>query len=241
MKFSTTTVFTTMIATASAFAPTSPKTASTTTSLSAEKSEALPFLERPAILDGTYPGDAGFDPLGLARNEIALESYRSAEIKHARLAMLAAAGWPLSELFDRKIANFLDMEPIVDASERAPSVLNGGLDRVSPLYWAAVLAGASYIEYIDLQKNDQASFPGDFGWDPLGLYPGDEEGQRRMQLAEIKNGRTAMVSFGFVVQCSAVSLETNNKLASKHRAGCHYSLCFPGVCPEVRCRRRNTQ
>ena len=45
--------------------------------------------------------DVGFDPLGFAKNKEDLLNYREAEIKHARLAMLAAAGWPLSELFGK--------------------------------------------------------------------------------------------------------------------------------------------
>ena len=32
------------------------------------KSKALPFLDQPAALDGTMPGDFGFDPLGLTEN-----------------------------------------------------------------------------------------------------------------------------------------------------------------------------
>ena len=32
------------------------------------------------------------------------ERYREAEIKHARLAMLAAAGWPLAELWHGPLA-----------------------------------------------------------------------------------------------------------------------------------------
>jgi len=38
-------------------------------------------------------------------------------------------------------------------------------------------------------------------FDPLGLYPADEQGQKRMELAEIKHGRLAMVAVvGYVVQ-----------------------------------------
>lgn len=86
MKFFTATVFATMMATTSAFAPTTQKqqATSTSTSLNAEKSKALPFLERPALLDGTYAGDAGFDPLGFADNEEKLFQYREAEIKVRR-------------------------------------------------------------------------------------------------------------------------------------------------------------
>lgn len=43
---------------------------------------------RSPILDGTFPGDFGFDPLGFVKTEDDLLWYREAEIKHARLAML---------------------------------------------------------------------------------------------------------------------------------------------------------
>ena len=43
--------------------------------------------------------------------------------------------------------------------------------------------------------------PGDFGFDPLRLYPKDETDQFRMQLAEIKHGRLAMIAItGFAAQ-----------------------------------------
>ena len=51
-------------------------------------SQSLPFMERPAILNGALAGDVGFDPLGFAKTEEDLMNYREAEIKHARLAML---------------------------------------------------------------------------------------------------------------------------------------------------------
>jgi hypothetical protein len=53
-----------------------------------QMSESLPFLVRPAALDGTMVGDVGFDPLGFAKSKRDLLYYREAEIKHARLAML---------------------------------------------------------------------------------------------------------------------------------------------------------
>ena len=96
------------------------------------QSQSLPFLPRPVFLDGTLAGDVGFDPLGFAKSESDLMNYREAEIKHARLAMLAAAGWPLSELFDKKIATVLGMDPLLDSADRVPSLLNGGLGKVSP-------------------------------------------------------------------------------------------------------------
>jgi hypothetical protein len=160
-----------------------------------EKSQSIPFLDRPPALDGSLAGDVGFDPLGFAKTSEDLMKYREAEIKHARLAMLAAAGWPISELFDRKIANLIGAAPAL-VDDRAPSILNGGLGKISPLYWVACLAGAAAIDLygIMVASKKPGYIPGNLGFDPLGVYPKDAEGKRWMELAEIKNGRLAMIA-----------------------------------------------
>lgn len=167
-------------------------------------SQSMPFMARPAALTGALAGDVGFDPLGFAKSEEDLMNYREAEVKHARLAMLAAAGWPISEVFDKKIATALSMSPLVDAADRAPSVLNGGLGKVSPVYWIGCIGAAAAVEFYGINKaksGDESYFPGSLGFDPLGVYPKEKEGQQRMQLAEIKNGRLAMIAiFGFAIQ-----------------------------------------
>jgi hypothetical protein len=229
MKLSAAIILATL-AGASAFAPAANKASSTSLRMSdavppefqapkarlPKMSKSIPFLERPLSLDGSMAGDVGFDPLGFAKSKEDLMNYREAEVKHARLAMLAAAGWPLSELFDRKIANLIGMAPIVDASDRAPSLLNGGLGKISPLYWIACLVGAALVDVYGISKarsNNPNYIPGNLGFDPLGLYPKDKEGQMRMQTNEIKNGRIAMIAitaFAFqeVVSSSGVIAET---------------------------------
>ena len=76
------------------------------------KSKSMPFLECPPALDGTMPGDVGFDPLRFtdldwnmaeviipAKSISATESLpmvywmREAELKHGRLCMLAIVGY----------------------------------------------------------------------------------------------------------------------------------------------------
>ena len=169
-----------------------------------EMSMSLPFMKRPAALTGALAGDVGFDPIGFAKTEGDLMNYREAEIKHARLAMLAAAGWPISEVFDKKIATAFGMSPLLDASDRAPSVLNGGLGKVSPIYWVCVLGLAAAIDVLGTIQSKEAGAdytPGNLGFDPLGVYPKNEEGKMWMQTAEIKNGRLAMIAvFGFAIQ-----------------------------------------
>lgn len=168
-----------------------------------EMSQSMPFMMRPAALDGSLAGDVGFDPLGFAKSSEDLMKYREAEVKHARLAMLAAAGWPISELFDAKIAHTLGLSSVVDSADRAPSVLNGGLEKISPIYWVLCVAGAAAIDLYGIKSasNKADYIPGNLGFDPLGMFPEDKEGQKRMQLAEIKNGRLAMIAISaFAVQ-----------------------------------------
>jgi hypothetical protein len=164
-------------------------------------SQSLPFMERPGALDGSLAGDVGFDPLGFAKTKDDLFKYREAEIKHGRLAMLAAAGWPISELLDKKIATWVHMTPLLQSADRAPSVLNGGLGSVSPVYWGVCLVAAAAIDLYGIfgASKQPGYMPGDYGLRTL--YPKDEEGQAWYQLAEIKNGRLAMIAItAFAVQ-----------------------------------------
>jgi hypothetical protein len=41
------------------------QTAKPSSALNAVRSKSVPFAEQPAALDGTLPGDVGFDPLGI--------------------------------------------------------------------------------------------------------------------------------------------------------------------------------
>jgi len=206
MKFSAAIILAS-IAGASAFAPATNKASSSALQMSTDApkmSKSLPFLKRPAMLDGSMAGDVGFDPAGFAKSEKDLIQYREAEVKHGRLAMLAAAGWPLSELFDAKIAKVFNLTPIVDATDRAPSLLNGGLGKISPIYWILCLMAAGFIDVYGISKgrsNDPNYFPGNLGIDPFGIYPKEKDAQMRMQTTEIKNGRLAMIAiFAFAIQ-----------------------------------------
>lgn len=56
-------------------------------------STAIPFLKCPEVLvESNLAGNVGFDPLGFVKSHDDLMTYREAEIKHARLAMLVRAG-----------------------------------------------------------------------------------------------------------------------------------------------------
>jgi len=131
----------------------------------------FPMLLSPTSLDGTYAGDVGFDPLGLSADG-RIVKMREAEIKHARLAMLAAAGWPLSELWHKNFAKALGLDDILVGEGKAPSVLNGGLtNEWVILSGVLTLAIGGFLEFKSFEMSQKAGYrPGDYGFDPLGEF-----------------------------------------------------------------------
>jgi len=170
-------------------------------------SASLPFLTRPKMLDGSLPGDRGFDPFNFSSNARSLEWYRSAEIKHSRVAMLAAVGWPISEILDKKLATVFDLKPLLDSEDRVPSLLNGGLSRTPPLFWVAALVATAAIEIVDILNYNNSKekgteyIPGMLGFDPLNLF-GETADERMYKMeAELFNGRLGMLAVtGFAIQ-----------------------------------------
>merc|ERR1719253_2036513 len=143
----------------------------------------LPLIKTMMVGDKTLAGDMGFDPLQIADTSEKLAWFREAEVKHARLAMLAAFGWPISEV--------LNFGQLLTADGRAPSLLNGGLAEVNGVYWAAVVSLAVFWESKGLDKQfgkKDDYLPGMLNFDPLGA---DSPSMRN---AEITNGRVAMIA-----------------------------------------------
>jgi len=152
----------------------------------------LPPYTTMVVGDKTLAGDFGFDPLLIADNPKKLAWFREAEIRHARLAMLAAVGWPLSELFDGPLASKLGVQSALLADGRAPSLLNGGLGAINSAYWGAVVGAAIFIEAKSLDqmfgKKPFDYMPGALGFDPL------KRDSSFFREAEIQNGRVAMIA-----------------------------------------------
>eukprot|EP00537_Pseudo-nitzschia_pungens_P006617 CAMPEP_0172363942 /NCGR_PEP_ID=MMETSP1060-20121228/7175_1 /TAXON_ID=37318 /ORGANISM="Pseudo-nitzschia pungens, Strain cf. cingulata" /LENGTH=234 /DNA_ID=CAMNT_0013086821 /DNA_START=129 /DNA_END=833 /DNA_ORIENTATION=- len=176
-----------------------------------EMSRALPFAARPKILDGTMAGDVGFDPLSLAGDDKAKLMYmREAEVKHSRLAMLAAVGWPLAELWDKPLADATGLPTLLTKTGASPSLLNGGLDKVGGAYWIAIISLAGIIELENMKMKEEKGkdyISGDCNFDPLNLMPQDKQGQMEMMTKEIKHGRIAMMAIlGFAVQEALYSI-----------------------------------
>merc|ERR1712216_305215 len=152
-------------------------------------------------------GNKGFDPLGFAKDNGLLLQYREAELKHARLAMLASVGWVMSELWHTPLAELLGAENLLqeDKAEflaKAPSVLNGGLQNVPVFFWISTLLLTGAIEgWRMLSINEQGPLkftPGQLGFDPLGFYAQEgAKGRMDLQTKELNNGRLAMLAIAF--------------------------------------------
>jgi hypothetical protein len=189
-----------------------------------ENSIAIPFLPRPIALDGSHAGDYGFDPLGLSE-KLDFYAMQESEVRHARLAMLAAVGWPMSEL----LAPSWMLQ-----NGCAPSVLNG----VNPLSFIAIvgfLGAAGYFEFKTslrqsgstpmgkLHSKDMSAIwkygvAGDYNWDPLNLYSscGDDwKGRKGLRDVELSHGRVAMLGityFAFWEALTGHPIVENNML-----------------------------
>jgi len=99
--------------------------------------------------------------------------------------MLAAIGWPASELEHAILMQDLGMENLL-ADGKAPSVFNGGLDRVDILVALGVFFGVGAVleietarkradappllkNFYDMWREEDWDEPGNYGFDPLGL------------------------------------------------------------------------
>lgn len=203
-------------------APAAPRIARST-SRAADPVGSVAFEESPRLAGypSQLPGDYGFDPLGFCDKDVFLSSatdkardpalivadYRDAEIRHGRLAMLAALGWPTQELLSPSIARFFNRELeipglsdiLTETSGRAPSVLNGGLEQSTlPLFVGVVALAIGALDLESLrqrEKNGNDFVPGDYGFDPLNIAKGmSPQARFEMEEAEILNGRLAMLA-----------------------------------------------
>lgn len=202
VKFSTLCA-TLLASSAAAFAPASLSAGRVNSvQLNAEKSASLPFLNRPALLDGSMAGDVGFDPLGLSNiDDVGIDLYwlREAEVKHARVAMLAVAGIVQVEVFGpapgcEMATDKCQMDAFWQLWNAHPQYIAFGLIMITIVEFVGGIACTSGRE-----SGDRA--PGDFGLDPLGYGKGDPAAFKRLQAQEIANGRLAMwAAAGLLVQ-----------------------------------------
>ena len=166
-------------------------------------------LDMPAGISAPF---GYFDPAGLGKkvSEQRAKYFRECELKHGRVAMLAAFGFPIAEHFHPLFGGNIDV-PSYIAYQQTPL----------QTFWPVVLLYVGIVEIFSVftfenpfgkggfwtLKDDRV--PGDFGWDPMDFYPTDPQGRIEMQTKELNNGRVAMIAVAGMV---AQELATGAKL-----------------------------
>ena len=201
-------------------APSAMAVRSTRTNVRMQEADTVPEVVVPPFdsvkFAESLPGITGplgfFDPLGFCTSgdekvsEAKIRFYREVELKHARVAMLAAVGFPLAEQFHPLFAT--DDAPSFMAFQQTP------LQTFWPVV-VGVIAIAEVFSVFTFQNpasyvNGEPAEPwtmrldhaaGDLGFDPMGLKPTDPKELAEMQTKELNNGRLAMIAIaGMVVQ-----------------------------------------
>lgn len=150
-------------------------------------------LTSTADLPGVTTPLGFFDPLGLSKDLTPgrLRFYREAETKHARLAMLAASGFPVAEKFHPLFGGKIDV-PSYIAFQATPlqSFWPWVLLAISMFEIVSVLTfNDPYTETWSIRKDHEI---GDMRFDPLNLKPVDQAKLVDMKSKELNNGRVAM-------------------------------------------------
>jgi hypothetical protein len=156
-------------------------------------------------LPGNIAPAGNFDPLNLLEGVSKEEVFRrrEAELIHGRVAMLASLGFLTQESF----------HPLFGGNIEGPAI--NQIPEIPVPLWFIMTLGIGIAESTRIQlgwanpyegkDNTQrlkpGYFPGDLGFDPLGLKPEDPAELRAMQERELSHGRLAMfAAAGFLAQ-----------------------------------------
>ncbi len=155
----------------------------------------------PGILEPT----GFFDPAGFSEGVSAseLKRYREAELTHGRVSMLASLGFLVQEKFHPLFSG--DGGPAIDQIPQLPVwlwvVMGGGIAAAESF---RINVGFRELDGEKLKAETALRpgyYPGDLGFDPLGLKPEDPAEFRTMQEQELSHGRLAMLAAaGFMAQ-----------------------------------------
>ncbi|XP_031106389.1 chlorophyll a-b binding protein 6, chloroplastic [Ipomoea triloba] len=164
----------------------------------------MPGQPRPPYLDGSAPGDFGFDPLRLGEVPENLERYKESELIHCRWAMLAVPGIIIPEALG--LGNWVKAQewaaiPGGQATYLGQPVPWGTLPTILAIEFLAI----AFVEHQRSMEKDteKKKYPGG-AFDPLGYSKQDPAKLHELKVKEIKNGRLALLAFvGICVQQSA--------------------------------------
>lgn len=158
--------------------------------------------ERSDSHSATEPHGNASAPAPPRPKALILRDYREAEIRHGRIAMLAAMIWPVQEMVDRYILSDEQFGPLLYGPVTLPYF---------PLFMTAMLLLLGYLDIYsqaikDMDQIGEAFLPGDCFWDPLQILQGAPNRMKRnMQERELFNGRAAMIAVAAYILEEAVT------------------------------------
>ncbi|XP_047320072.1 chlorophyll a-b binding protein, chloroplastic [Impatiens glandulifera] len=164
----------------------------------------FPGSTPPEWLDGSLPGDFGFDPLGLGSDPETLRWMHQAEIVHSRWAMLGAAGIFIPEFLTK--IGILNTPSWYTAGEQEYFTDKTTLFIVELIFigwaegrrWADIIKPGSVntdpIFPTNKLTGTDVGYPGGLWFDPLGWGSGSPKKIKELRTKEIKNGRLAMLA-----------------------------------------------
>mmetsp|Transcript_5163 Transcript_5163/g.18909 ORF Transcript_5163/g.18909 Transcript_5163/m.18909 type:complete len:229 (+) Transcript_5163:103-789(+) len=196
------------------------------------KASWAPGAKSPEWLDGSLPGDYGFDPLGFGKSASNLERFVEAELLHARWAMLAVSGVVAVELEPNVQESWLDVA-LWPKTGDAISYVGEDLP-----YSLAAVVGIQFVTMTIAELYRAAEpdaelrkYPGG-AFDPLGLS--DSEDIATLKVKEIANGRVAMLAIAGVFLQSAAGQGTPLEALSAHLSDPgHNNIVTSGALPWV--------
>merc|ERR1719155_284040 len=159
-------------------------------------------------LPGALDPMGDFDPAGfldgVSLSE--LKRIREAEVTHGRVAMLAVVGYLVGEAVAPLLGNnFVTPIPIVGMANTHLSQLPATSFATLTFFIAIQELNRALTGWVKPQdglfmlRDDY--YPGDVGFDPLGLKPADAKEFAEIQTKELQNGRLAMIAAaGFCAQ-----------------------------------------
>lgn len=183
---------------AQAYMPSRVGSSRAATTLAAEKSKAIPYMDAPVNLKGMI-GDKGFDPAGFS-NFLPASYLREAELKHGRVAMLGVVGYIATDLGLHLPGSVHEVGSL--AAHNA-AVSSGSMFQIFALVAAIEFISIVAIKSMIVDGSDR--IPGDYGLPYFGCKTDAEK--NTMRLKELENGRLAMVAFsGIVTQAALYNL-----------------------------------
>lgn len=168
---------------------------------------ALGFLPKPFVTD--LPGISKplgfFDPLGFSCNKSPIEfkKIQEAELKHGRVAMLAALGLLVQNYFHPIIGNDLELGKSIYhyqiASTQLPWLTPLLLSTIGFTEFQTINRGWEMIESKEqIAELKEDYIPGDLGLDPFKVAK-DTEKFKDFRTKELNNGRLAMISVILII------------------------------------------